>query len=93
MAGEDASGHVAAEKRVLRQSEQVAFPTHRNGSPGGLGIVAGEHASIAERNVPIAVNHTAISISRFGVSKILIKLGLVLWLLPLFLLHIAVHPF
>ena len=75
MVDEDATGHVAAEKRVLRQSEQVAFPSHRDGSPGGLGIVAGEHASIAERNVPITVNHTAISISPSGVSKIFDETG------------------
>ena len=75
MAGEDASGHVAAEKHVLRQSEQVAFPSHRDGSPGSLGIIVDKRSSIAERNIPIAVNHTAISISTSGVNKIFDETG------------------
>ena len=76
MAGEDSSSHVAAEKRVLRQSEQVAFPTHRNGSPGGFGIIVDKRDSVAERNIPIAVNHTAISNSLSGVSKIIDETGI-----------------
>ena len=58
-----------------RQSEQVAFPSHRDGYPGSLGIIVDKRSSIAERNIPIAVTHTAISISTSGVNKIFAETG------------------